>query len=193
MGNPNLDVDFSNPETQRGLAQLQVVDDLTGQLDRHGENIFVDRDSGKVTAIDHDMAFGKKQLDEVSHTGTHKLEGLPMLMDDDMAMSVLSMSPDQLEELLTAKKGDYGKLDGEERGLAGERLARLQDHVFNRWPEITVAWSASGARTRSRAPPRRPSRTGTTTSATPPTTSRGGTTSWARRARRTDRDGSKLR
>ena len=37
---------------------LQLIDALTGQVDRHGGNIFVDPKTGKVTGIDNDAAFG---------------------------------------------------------------------------------------------------------------------------------------
>ncbi len=50
-------IDLSNAETQRGLSDLQVLDALTGQMDRHLGNIFINQDTGVVKGIDNDMAF----------------------------------------------------------------------------------------------------------------------------------------
>ena len=36
------DVDFSRPQIQKGLFDLQLFDAITGQIDRHGGNIYVD-------------------------------------------------------------------------------------------------------------------------------------------------------
>lgn len=47
----------NNGAAQRNLSMLQLVDALTGQMDRHLGNIFIDPQSGAVTGIDNDMAF----------------------------------------------------------------------------------------------------------------------------------------
>ena len=53
------EIDLSNPETQKGLNQLQWFDALIGNTDRHSGNILVDPATGKVVGIDNDLAFGK--------------------------------------------------------------------------------------------------------------------------------------
>ncbi len=50
-------IDLLNAETQRGMSDLQLLDALTGQMDRHLGNVFVDQATGTVKGIDNDMAF----------------------------------------------------------------------------------------------------------------------------------------
>lgn len=117
-------IDFKNPDVQRGLADLQTMDFLTGQLDRHGGNIFVD-DHGKVTGIDNDLAFGQG-----TPTGFESNLGLPPLMSRAAAEAVKKMTPEQLASVLggAADGRGNGLMDGEVAAAAA-RLARLQQHV----------------------------------------------------------------
>jgi len=48
----------NNPVTVRSAVQLQLLDALTGQADRHSGNYFIDESSGKVTGIDSDVCGG---------------------------------------------------------------------------------------------------------------------------------------
>lgn len=72
---------------QKGLMDLQVIDVLCGQVDRHAHNFFVhvDGDEARITGIDNDTAFGDKQNDiRVVSDGDKKIlppyGGLPPLM-----------------------------------------------------------------------------------------------------------------
>ena len=50
-------INLKDKRIQKNLSDLQLMDALTGQLDRHLGNIFIDSKTGKVTGIDNDMAF----------------------------------------------------------------------------------------------------------------------------------------
>lgn len=51
-------LNMEKPETANGLLRLQVFDWITGQVDRHPGNYFIDPASGAVKAIDNDCSFG---------------------------------------------------------------------------------------------------------------------------------------
>lgn len=126
MSSTNLDL--KHPETQRGLANLQLMDSLTGQMDRHEGNIFVDPKSGSVKGIDNDLAFGKadrKQLDGVGNTVSYR----PSQVDEAAGQAVLDMSQPEYAKLLAGKDGDLGRLSGEEREAAIRRLVEMQDYI----------------------------------------------------------------
>jgi hypothetical protein len=54
----------NDPNFQRAMSKLQMLDIIAGQLDRHGGNYFVQLDEGgnfvALKGIDLDLAFGKK-------------------------------------------------------------------------------------------------------------------------------------
>jgi hypothetical protein len=57
-----------DPVLQRSLIQLQIIDAITGQADRHGGNYIIDRDRETgavrgVKGIDNDICFGSKVTD----------------------------------------------------------------------------------------------------------------------------------
>lgn len=91
---------YKRPEVVRQLLQLQVLDYLTGQTDRHQDNIYITQDN-KIVAIDHDFAFGSgKPLGEKPHAGgkmfsTHN-KGLPKYIDRDTATKIKELKADDL-------------------------------------------------------------------------------------------------
>lgn len=48
---------YQKPTAKKGLYNLQTLDYVTGELDRHHENIIADPDSGQITGIDNETAF----------------------------------------------------------------------------------------------------------------------------------------
>lgn len=54
-------IDFADPRVKKGMSDLQLFDAVSGQVDRHGSNIFVDPATGAVTGIDDDWSFGAGQ------------------------------------------------------------------------------------------------------------------------------------
>jgi len=124
----NPGVNFSDPNTQRGLADLQLNDFITNQVDRHAGNIFIDGESGKVTGIDNDLSFGKQNKTGMgSAIGTNR--GLPTQVDRQSAQRVTDMTPDQLQKLLKSSGRGDEQLSPEEIAAAQQRLAELQGHI----------------------------------------------------------------
>jgi hypothetical protein len=141
---PGLNV--TSGETQRGMANLQFMDFLTGQVDRHGNNIMVDQTSGKVTGIDNDLAFGsrnhlkKDQKNFNALVSGHKNRmggggeatnnfGLPDQVDSKTAKSFLKMKRGKYEKMLRGKEDDPERLNDLEIGAAMERYDAMRSHV----------------------------------------------------------------
>ncbi len=118
------DIDYSVPETQRSVANLQVFDFLSNQQDRHGGNIFIDQETGTAKGIDNDISFGKTSIKE--NASNH---GLPSQVDPKMADRVSKMTEKELRKMLSGKKGDYQKLNKEEVDAAVGRLQQLKGHI----------------------------------------------------------------
>lgn len=76
--------DFSNPATQKDLANLQLQDSITGQHDRHGGNIRIDDSTGRAKGYDSDMMtssnIGEKSL--VNLPNLKKPKGRAMTEDE---------------------------------------------------------------------------------------------------------------
>ena len=120
-GKPDLyrNFDFSQPATQKGLSDLQLMDALTGQIDRHGGNIFIDPETGRVYGIDNDLAFPKddefrkdnmlKDQFSVDQQGT--LVYNQDLIDAETARSFLDVNRDELEGILRGRRKDPESLD----------------------------------------------------------------------------------
>lgn len=122
--NSMADVDLRNATTQREMAELQLMDSLTGQADRHEGNLFIDPETGSVRGIDNDLAFGEKQTGSGINAGF-----LPELIDADMGERILTMSNDEFLEVLAARNGDFGELGPVEKDQALNRFKIIKAHI----------------------------------------------------------------
>lgn len=120
----DIEHDYSNPETQRSLANLQAFDYLSNQQDRHDGNIFIDQQSGAAKGIDNDLSFGKNTT-----RNNDKHKGLPSQVDAAMADRITGMTAQEMYELTSGEDGDYQHLSEEERQAAAGRLQTLQEHI----------------------------------------------------------------
>lgn len=143
-------IDLKNAETQKGVSDLAVMDYLTGQVDRHARNMFIDPETGKVTGIDNDMAFGTEDYDEIN--SKNSLSEMPDLIDAGTAESLLDMDIDEFVDVLKGQKGDYGHLSEKEIDEAKKRFTSLQAKVqilkltgglVDEWNDDTYERSAS--------------------------------------------------
>ena len=124
-------VDLADPAIQKGLADLQLFDAISGQSDRHAGNIFVDPDTGKVTGIDDDQSFGQGQKPaDLAKTG-EKYRGLPGVVDAERARKILALDPRRLRAELEARKTDSVPLTEKDLDDAEARLRGVQDYL--RW------------------------------------------------------------
>lgn len=135
---PNI---YSNPKIWPGLMQLQLLDALTGQIDRHAGNWFICNVDGalKIVGIDHDLCFGAqiRHPDDAGQgsvlsnnpmrTGVrgpvfHGVQ-MPPVVDVSMASAIETLSDARLAEII----GD--KLSPAEIAAAQTRLTALQGHI----------------------------------------------------------------
>lgn len=122
-----------NPEVQREITKLQLLDHIVGQGDRHAGNYFVDvAPDGrvKVSGIDNDQCFGDKTLhgNDIAWSSAKERSGyrgtlMPPVVDTEMAAAIRALTPADLHKLL----GD--KLSPEELEAANSRLSSVQNHI----------------------------------------------------------------
>ncbi|WP_196189145.1 DUF4157 domain-containing protein [Conexibacter sp. W3-3-2] len=136
IDNVASDINLKLPETQRGLWNLQLLDALTAESDRHGGNILVDG-SGTVRGIDNDKGFDQLD-DELRHSPFDKVVTVPRLADRDVAARILSLSWTELQtailKTLDADDGGAGvasslRLTDRELESLRKRFTLLQEHL----------------------------------------------------------------
>lgn len=142
--------DYDKAATRRELTRLQWFDGNTGQTDRHGGNIFIDKD-GTVRAIDNDLAFGSK-LKDPNHvhgqtfratTGRMGIMGtlqyqpnsfkgacLPKVIDRELADSILSMKPEDVAQAMAGLSED--EIEAEQSRL------KMQQDAIKALPEDQI-------------------------------------------------------
>ena len=118
---------FDNPNTQKGMADLQILDAINGQLDRHPGNIFIDPKTGEVHGIDGDLAHPEvynknKNLDYVmkgdetalqeqfSWGADGQLKYNQLLIDKKTGDRILHIDRKDFESTLRGRKNDFENL-----------------------------------------------------------------------------------
>ncbi|MGV3659176.1 MAG: hypothetical protein ACO1TE_03305 [Prosthecobacter sp.] len=130
-----LDVDLADSAIQRGLSDLEAVDYITGQIDRHCGNILIDPATKKVTGIDNDMAFPEISREKLfankgEFTGK-AVDGMPRQMHQDTAQKILSLNPEVLRATLAQMDtpDSVSRLSREAIQSACGRLVQLQNEL----------------------------------------------------------------
>ena len=135
-------MDFGDPVLRRELTKLQWLDALTGQVDRHGQNYFVERTVDGLTVavkgIDKDMAFGARITDAhaTSNQGFLELIGeegtrdlgfkggrLPDVVDRATYQALMDMTPEDVDVACA------GLLKPDEIAGTKVRLLQIQEHL----------------------------------------------------------------
>lgn len=138
-----LAANYRDPAIQKGLSDLEVSDYLSGQMDRHAGNIFVDPDTGKVTGIDNDLAFPEvdretliqREAFSYGATDNKAVAGFPRQMHQDTKAKILATSSAELREKLSAitppgsTEEMPGRLTEAEINGACRRLEALQEEL----------------------------------------------------------------
>ncbi|MFI0348172.1 MAG: hypothetical protein ACH346_05320 [Chthoniobacterales bacterium] len=124
-------IDFSNPKLQQSMADAQIIDFLTGQLDRHAGNFLFKRTDPYsrdwvVYLIDNDLSFPYKfhNISDLNNARGVVLKKLPRLIDQQTAEKVLALSSENIKEILQATG-----LTEEEISATQDRLLELQYHI----------------------------------------------------------------
>ncbi|HCJ11854.1 MAG: hypothetical protein A2Y14_01900 [Verrucomicrobia bacterium GWF2_51_19] len=135
---PLLQDFISNEDFICSLTELQLTDCITGELDRHIHNYFIDIaiENGKVIfksirGIDNDMGFSSKVFP--TYTGyvnernledyRYKTPGYPKCVTQEMKDKILALKPESLDTI------DNGLLEKEEIDATKERLTLLQEYL----------------------------------------------------------------
>jgi hypothetical protein len=125
-------VDFKDPRIQKGMSDLQLFDAISGQVDRHAGNIYVDPTTGEVSGIDDDKSFGQGVA--AAHQANSNIpgryyRGLPALVDQGTAERILALDPTQLPEMLSARDTDSVPLSDDEIAEAVRRFNGVKQHL----------------------------------------------------------------
>lgn len=141
--------DAKSAEYQRSMSNLGVMDYLTGQVDRHGGNIFYDPKTGGVKGIDNDLAFGQWDHQTASGNGAGMaLVGLPKQIDAATANVIRDMSEDDFRAAISPQNGDPQGLHKSEIDKAVERFHKMKAHIatlrkqgllVDKWDDQTFA------------------------------------------------------
>ncbi|HSV48181.1 MAG TPA: hypothetical protein VLJ58_20490, partial [Ramlibacter sp.] len=114
--------DFGDPVLRRELTKLQWLDAITGQVDRHGHNYFVEQGpDGRTTGvkgIDNDMSFGAKM--RAPPSGTGQALALPKVIDRATYDHIMAMTEHDVHEACAG-------LSPDEIGAAVARLTAVQN------------------------------------------------------------------
>jgi hypothetical protein len=121
-----VEFNVKDPGFQKALVQLQWLDALNGQVDRHIHNYMVKFDSSgkfeQLKGIDNDLAFGKEfLLDPRKAIGHNK--NLPKIIDEGLARRFEAMTPEQLTTALG------GHVSPDEIKAAVARLDVIKSHI----------------------------------------------------------------
>lgn len=131
-----LNIDYSDPEIQKGLSDLEVQDYITGQIDRHAGNIFIDPTTKTVRGIDNDLAFPTIDREVMLQDGllaAKAVRGMPQFMHEDTASKIEALSPAELRTSLENLPIPPGTPGLEPAAIDGavKRLEKLQAEIKN--------------------------------------------------------------
>lgn len=120
---------LDGPELRRGLVGLQVIDILTGQIDRNLANIMLKRESGRdiPVGIDNDLSFVTAASLEDLHAQINsqaKPIGMPVVLDQSMRQQIMRMTRHDLVAVMGPNLATAGRLEA-----AAARLSALQAHI----------------------------------------------------------------
>jgi hypothetical protein len=139
-------VNFRDPRIQKGLSDLQLFDAISGQMDRHAGNIFIDPGTGEVSGIDDDLSFGSGRPVANQADASGKYVGLPALVDEETADRILALDVSDLPKELLARGNDSAVLTDKEIEDAMHRLKGVQRYLrdlkannalVSRWDDAT--------------------------------------------------------
>lgn len=119
-------------EALRQISNLQVIDFLSGNIDRHSGNMFYRVDCSKpgevrlvgVQGIDNDASFGEVEYKGGGLNGRMSNIDDIKLIDDETARRILATKPDDVENMIRLARLSNGELS-----QARERLEAMQERI----------------------------------------------------------------
>lgn len=139
-----VDTKLSDPVIQRGFSDLEVMDYITGQIDRHPGNMFLDPSTGQVTGIDNDLSFPEVSRKDLMNGGgmfvSKMTEGMPSVVHADTAKKILAAKPEDLRNMLQNMPVPDGSSRLGQPAIEGavKRLKELQSALKGPRPDIKV-------------------------------------------------------
>lgn len=119
----------TSPVYQRETVKLQLLDAITGQVDRHAGNYFVQTNaSGNIIGIkgiDNDLCFGKDYTDPQIRGDGYNTVRLPLVVDTEMYDTIMGLSEEDLRKELDTFPTDA------EFAAAKSRLEKVKVHLEN--------------------------------------------------------------
>lgn len=128
---------YAHPSIQKGLSDLEVVDYISGQIDRHLGNVFINPENGQVKGIDNDLAFPARSRDEIlksdAQLNSKMVGSLPKMISNETAEKIMKVSPEALGKHLASLQRPDGKggLKPQEIQGAVIRFQELQAAIKN--------------------------------------------------------------
>jgi hypothetical protein len=134
-GRPAADIDaqtLRHPSLVREMTKLQLLDHLTGHVDRHADSYFVHLDASgraRVAGTRNDASFGKliEHPDDIRHDRDVRFmyygTRLPPVVDTEMAAAINALDAEALEQML----GD--QLSEPELSAAAQRLHLMKQYL----------------------------------------------------------------
>ncbi|HIK15793.1 MAG TPA: DUF4157 domain-containing protein [Leptolyngbyaceae cyanobacterium M33_DOE_097] len=146
------DFQWNDPEFSRkmqmSLATLQILDMITGQVDRHPGNYFIANGANgpEVKGIDNDFAFGVKANTQES---IGQQRGLPVYLDITVAQQIAGIEEKQIRDclrpLLTPQEIDKTVERWKNAKKHIEKLAEEKRLISpNEWNDITAQEQTKG-------------------------------------------------
>ena len=129
-------VDVNNPTVQKGLSDLQVLDNVIGHADRHPSNFIYEMDSAAnnmiigVKGIDNDDTFGAVWGPSGADTKFgSKTPGLPPIIDVNTAIRILELDE---RTVLDMTRDLSKKLSDDDMEATIVRLLHVKDEIRKR-------------------------------------------------------------
>ena len=145
---------LENGNFKRQVADLQALDCICGQIDRHMNNVMfqVDPQSGAVTGfkgIDNDMSFG---ISGTSTKGYHSVPmGLIRTVSQEMADALEALSPEvvdyRLQHLLSEpeRKALWERIDTFRQWVRSDQVEKVQKDQWGskKWEDMAMGYTGT--------------------------------------------------
>ena len=140
-----LEIYRKSPDIRRDLSTLQLLDAITGEVDRHHGNVFICEEPTRTGdtqyrayGIDNALSFGYREKGATRRSAFSHNVGFPQFVDRAVAQTLSKLTPDDLRETLG------GLISPLELGAAVARLQAVQAHVRDKatlvddWQSVSV-------------------------------------------------------